>query len=243
MSRFDLVIFDCDGVLIDSERLAVRTESQILTELGWPLTEAEVIERFVGRSSLYMQSVIQEQIGRPVDWRNEFERREREVFELELVPVEGVLAALDEITVPSCVASSSSHTMLTFKLGLTGLAERFAGRIFSADDVTHGKPDPAVFLFAAAAMGVTPDRCAVIEDSVSGVEAGVAAGMSVFAFSGGVTSAAALDREDVVLFHSMHLLPDLLASGYEVSSARRVKTRGDCFGHAAWCAAVIGEEE
>src|SRR5580692_10056140 len=140
MSRFDLVIFDCDGVLIDSERLAVRTESQILTELGWPLSEAEVIDRFVGRSSRYMQTVIEEQLGRPVDWRNEFERRVREACERELVPVEGVIAALDEIAVPTCVASSSSHQMLDFKLALTGLAGRFAGRVFSADDVLHGKP-------------------------------------------------------------------------------------------------------
>jgi len=213
MSRFDLVIFDCDGVLVDSERLAVRTESQILTELGWPLTEADVIERFVGRSARYMHTVIEEKIGRPVNWQVEFELRVREVCERELVPVEGVLAVLDSVTVPSCVASSSSHAMLSFKLGLTGLADRFAGRIFSADDVPHGKPDPAVFLFAAAAMGAAPDRCAVIEDSVSGVEAGVAAGMTVFAYSGGVTSAAELDRADVVLFDSMHLLADLLSSG------------------------------
>ena len=211
MSRFDLVIFDCDGVLIDSERLAVRTESQILTELGWPLSEADVIERFVGRSSVYMQSVIEEKIGRRVDWHVEFERRVREVCERELVPVEGVIEALELITVPTCIASSSSHTMLNFKLGLTGLAERFAGRVFSADDVAHGKPDPAVFLLTADSMGVAPDHCAVIEDSVSGVEAGLAAGMSVFAFSGGVTSARQLDRDGVVLFDTMRLLPGLLA--------------------------------
>ena len=210
MSRFELVIFDCDGVLIDSERLAVRTESQILIELGWPLSEAEVIERFVGRSSLYMQTVIEEKIGRPVDWRVEFERRVREACERELVPVEGVIAALDEINVATCVASSSSHQMLNFKLGLTGMAERLEGRIFSADDVAHGKPDPDVFLFAAASMGVPPDRCAVIEDSVTGVEAGLAAGMTVFAFSGGVTSAEKLRRHDVTVFESMRLLPELL---------------------------------
>jgi len=210
MSRFELVIFDCDGVVIDSERLAVRTESQILAELGWPLSEAEVIDRFVGRSSLYMQTVIEEQIGRPVDWRTQFERRVREACERELVPVEGVIAALDEIAVATCVASSSSHQMLNFKLGLTGMAERFAGRIFSADDVAHGKPDPAVFLFAAASMGVPPERCAVIEDSVSGVEAGLAAGMTVFAFSGGVTSAQQLGRDDVTVFESMRQLPELL---------------------------------
>jgi HAD superfamily hydrolase (TIGR01509 family) len=210
MSRFDLVIFDCDGVLIDSERLAIRTESQILTELGWPLSEAEVIERFVGRSSVHMKSVIEEQIGRPVDWKAEFELRMKEVCERELVPVDGVIAVLDAMTVPTCVASSSSHEMLNFKLGLTGLAERFNGRIYSADDVAHGKPDPAVFLFAAASMRVEPNRCAVIEDSVSGVEAGVAAGMSVFAFCGGVTSAEQLDRDGVVLFDSMNELPKLL---------------------------------
>lgn len=210
MSRFDLVIFDCDGVLVDSERLAVRTESQILTELGWPLSEAEVVDRFVGRSSVYMQAVIEEKLGRPVDWRGEFERRVREACERELVPVEGVIAALDEITVPTCVASSSSHRMLDFKLALTGLAGRFAGRVFSADDVAHGKPDPAVFLFAAQSMGVPSDCCAVIEDSVSGVEAGLAAGMTVFAFSGGVTNAERLERDGVVLFDSMHLLPHLI---------------------------------
>jgi HAD superfamily hydrolase (TIGR01509 family) len=211
MSRFDLVIWDCDGVLIDSERLAVRTESQILTELGWPLTEADVVELFVGRSSRYMQTVIEEKLGRPVDWKVQFEQRVREACERELEPVEGVIDALDAIDIPSCVASSSSHAMLNFKLGLTGLAERFAGRIYSADDVAHGKPDPAVFLFAATSMGVAPERCAVIEDSVSGVEAGVAAGMSVFAFSGGVTSAQKLQRDGVSLFSTMHLLPGMLS--------------------------------
>jgi HAD superfamily hydrolase (TIGR01509 family) len=210
MSRFDLVIWDCDGVLVDSERLAIRTESQILTELGWPHTEADVVERFVGRSSVYMQAVIEEHLGRPVDWHDEFERRTSEVCERELVPVEGVVGALEAIAIPGCVASSSSHAMLNFKLGLTGLAGRFAGRIFSADDVAHGKPDPAVFLLAARAMGVPPDRCAVIEDSVSGVEAGLAAGMTVYAFSGGVTSADRLERDGVVLFDAMHRLPALL---------------------------------
>jgi HAD superfamily hydrolase (TIGR01509 family) len=212
MSRFDLVIWDCDGVLIDSERLAVRTESQILTELGWPLSEADVVELFVGRSSRYMQTVIEEKLGRPVDWKNQFERRVREASERELEPVEGVIDALNAIALPSCVASSSSHAMLDFKLGLTGLAERFAGRVYSADDVAHGKPDPAVFLFAASSMGVSPERCAVIEDSVSGVDAGVAAGMSVFAFTGGVTSAEKLQRKGVVLFRSMRELPALLVS-------------------------------
>src|SRR5579863_3952997 len=122
MSRFDLVIFDCDGVLVDSERLAVRTESKILAELGWDLSEAEVIERFVGRSSLHMKAVIEEHLGRTIDWKAQFELRMREVCERELVPIDGVIAVLDALTVPTCVASSSSYEMLNFKLGLTGLA-------------------------------------------------------------------------------------------------------------------------
>jgi HAD superfamily hydrolase (TIGR01509 family) len=210
MSRFDLVIFDCDGVLVDSERLAIRTESQILNELGWPLSEADVIELFVGRSAHHMQSVIEEQLGRPIDWHAQFESRVRAVCEQELVPVDGVLDALDDIAIPTCVASSSSHEMLRLKLQLTGLWERFAGRIYSADDVEHGKPAPDVFLFAAEHMGVAPNRCAVIEDSISGVEAGVAAAMSVFAFSGGVTGAESLRRDGVVLFDNMYQLSNLL---------------------------------
>ncbi len=210
MSRFDLVIFDCDGVLVDSERLAVRTEAVILASLGWPLSEAEIIERFVGRSAGHMQEVVEEHIGRPVDWEAEFEPLYREAYESELVPVEGVVEALDRITTPTCVASSGSHEKMNFTLALTGLSDRFAGRIFSGDEVARGKPDPDIFLYAATRMGRAPDRCAVVEDSMSGVSAGVAAGMSVFAFAGGVTSASQLERAGVVVFDDMRQLPDLL---------------------------------
>jgi len=210
MSRFDLVIFDCDGVLVDSERLAVRTEAEILSSLGWPLTEAEIVERFVGRSAAYMLQEIERHLGRSLDWDAEFESRYREVYERELVAVEGVHEALDEITTPVCVASSGSHDKMRFTLGKTGLIDRFDGRIFSVDQVAHGKPAPDIFLFAAAQMGASPDRCAVVEDSVSGVTAGLAAGMSVFAFAGGVTSAAKLTIEDAVVFDDMRDLPAMV---------------------------------
>ena len=140
--EFDLVIFDCDGVLVDSERLAVRTEAEILASLGWPLTEAEIVERFVGRSAAHMQREIERQLGRSIDWDAEFEPRYREVFERELVPVPGILEALDGIAVPVCVASSGSHDKMRFTLGKTGLFDRFDGRIFSVDQVLHGKPAP-----------------------------------------------------------------------------------------------------
>lgn len=205
-----MVIFDCDGVLVDSERLAVRTEAEILASLGWPLTEAEIVERFVGRSAAHMQQEIEQQLGRRIDWDAEFEPRYREVFERELVPVPGIVDALDKIATPICVASSGSHDKMRFTLGKTGLFDRFDGRIFSVDQVEHGKPAPDVFLFAAAQMGATPDRCAVVEDSVSGVTAALAAKMSAFAFSGGVTSSEALSVEGAVVFDDMLKLPDLL---------------------------------
>jgi HAD superfamily hydrolase (TIGR01509 family) len=210
---FDLVIFDCDGVLVDSERLAVRTEREILSALGWPLAESEIIERFVGRSAEYMHREIERELGRPIDWDAEFEPRYREAFERELVPVVGVVAALDRISVPTCVASSGSHAKMRFTLGLTGLLDRFGDRLFSVDEVDHGKPAPDVFLYAAERMRVEPGRCAVVEDSVSGVTAGLAAGMRVFAFAGGVCDAASVALEGAVVFDDMLTLPDLLLAG------------------------------
>jgi len=210
VSRFDLVIFDCDGVLVDSERLAVRTEAEILSGLGWPLSEGDIVERFVGRSAAYMHREIERHLGRTVDWDAEFEPRYREVFERELVAVPGIMDALDEITTPMCVASSGSHDKMRFTLGKTGLLDRFDGRIFSADEVVHGKPAPDIFLFAAAKMGAAPARCAVVEDSRSGVTAGLAAGMAVFAFAGGVTGAHQLSIEGAVVFEDMGRLPAML---------------------------------
>ena len=158
MGHFDLVIFDCDGVLVDSERLAVRTEVEILSGLGWQLTQADVVERFVGRSAAYMHDQIERHLGRSVDWESEFEPRYREVFERELVAVPGVVEALSLITTPVCVASSGSHDKMRFTLGKTGLFDRFDGRIFSVDEVARGKPAPDIFLFAAERMGTSPDR-------------------------------------------------------------------------------------
>ncbi len=213
MSLYDLVIFDCDGVLVDSERLAIVMESRILTEIGWPLSEAEVVKRFVGRSSAYMKAEIENHIGRNVDWWAEFEEPIRILYETELTAVDGVMEALDAIATLSCVASSSSHSSLEFKLGLTGLLDRFRGRLFSSNDVEHAKPAPDVFLFAANQLGVVPNRCAVIEDSVNGVLAGLAAGMAVFAYAGGVTGANELARDGVTVFREMRELPGLLDVG------------------------------
>ena len=210
---WDLVIFDCDGVLVDSERISVRIDVRVLGELGWPLTEAEVVERFVGRSDAYMIGEIEARLGRrlPADWEESFRHLYRDAFEAELEPVDGVVAALDAIGCPTCVASSSSHERLRHTLGLTGLLERFHGRIFSAQDVENGKPAPDLFLHAAAMLGADPRRCAVVEDSAYGVEAARAAGMRAYGYAGGLTAADRLAGPATVVFDEMRVLPALLA--------------------------------
>ena len=210
MGRFDLVIFDCDGVLVDSERLAVDLEASIITSLGWPITPAEVIERFVGRTEAYMQAEVEARIGRPVDWEHEFERRYREVFEAELRAIPGVVTLLTSLGVPVCVASNSTRESLSFKLELAGLASYFAGAAFSADQVARAKPAPDLYLFAAASMGVDPSRCAVIEDSPSGIDAGLAAGMTVFAYDTKMAERARLERPGVVIVDALDELDGLL---------------------------------
>jgi HAD superfamily hydrolase (TIGR01509 family) len=212
MSAIDLVILDCDGVLIDSERLAVQVDLQLLAELGWRMDEAEAIERFVGRSDVAIQAEVEAYLGRalPADWAQLFERLSRPVFEAELEAVDGVRDALDRIALPTCVASSSRHRKLRFTLGLVGLYERFDGRVFSAEDVSNGKPAPDLFLHAAREMGAHPSRCVVVEDSRYGVQAARAAGMRVLGFAGGLTPGHVLEGPNTIVFESMHELPGLI---------------------------------
>jgi HAD superfamily hydrolase (TIGR01509 family) len=208
----ELVIFDCDGVLIDSERLTIKADVEMLHELGWPLSEAEVIERFVGRSDRETAAAIEAHLGRklPSGWHEQAKQRYRRVFAAELTPVPGVLEALQEISLPSCIASSGSHEHLRYTLGLTGLYERFAGRIFSAEEVVAGKPAPDLFLHAAGQMATAPTDCVVVEDSRAGVHGARAAGMRVLAFAGGLTPAELLDGPDTIVFEDMRELPRLL---------------------------------
>ncbi|GAA1270373.1 HAD family hydrolase [Kitasatospora nipponensis] len=209
----ELVIFDCDGVLIDSERLAVKVDAIVLDALGWPMAEQEIVDRFVGRSHAAMTADIEAHLGRPLPagWEAEFQPLYDDVFARELVPVEGITEALDAITLPTCVASSSSHRRLRATLGLTGLHERFAGRIFSAEEVEHGKPAPDLFLHAARTLGVDPAACVVVEDSPFGVAAARAAKMRAFGYSGGLTRPERLAGPDTVVFDDMRKLPALLA--------------------------------
>ena len=208
-----LVIFDCDGVLVDTERIAVRIDVAVLAELGWKMSEAEVIERFMGKSDDAMTREIEAHTGRklPESWEAPFRHLYREAFAAELTPVPGVVEALDTITLPTCVASSGTHEKIRYTLGLTGLYDRFAGRIFSVDDVRRGKPAPDLFLHAAGRMGAAPERCAVVEDSPYGVQAARAAGMRAFGYAGGLIPRRALEGPNTVLFDDMRDLPRLLA--------------------------------
>jgi HAD superfamily hydrolase (TIGR01509 family) len=209
-----LVIFDCDGVLVDSERISVRVDVAVLAQLGWTMTEAEVVERFMGRSDADMAAQIEAHLGRPLpaNWDEPFRHLYREAFAAELKPVPGVLEALEAIASPTCVASSGTHERMRYTLGLTGLYPRFAGRIFSASEVARGKPAPDLFLHAANRMGVRPAACAVVEDSRYGVEAARAAGMRALGYAGGLSPRAWLEGPGTVVFDEMRDLPRLLGT-------------------------------
>lgn len=211
---YELIIFDCDGVLVDSERIAIRIESEGLTALGWTLSQEEVIERFVGRSAAYGHAEIVAKLGAAIaeSWSAEFWRRYRAALETDVVAVEGVVEALDQINTLTCVASSSDHDHLRLVLGRTGLYPRFEGRIFSATEVQNGKPAPDLFLHAAATLGVAPSSCAVIEDSAPGIIAAQSAGMDAYAFIGGVTPPERLLLPGVVPVANMRDLPRQLRS-------------------------------
>ncbi len=196
----------------------MRVDREVLGELGWAITHEEVVERFMGRTHEYMVAEIEAYLGRPLDtdWEDGFQGRYRDAFALHLKPVDGVveaLDALDEAGTLTCVASSGGHEKMRFTLGLTGLWDRFEGRIFSATQVAQGKPAPDLFLHAAERMGVDPAACAVVEDSRYGVEAARAAGMRAFAYGGGLTPPERLAGPGTVVFDDMRQLPRLLSGG------------------------------
>ncbi|MEQ8841716.1 MAG: HAD family hydrolase [Acidimicrobiales bacterium] len=184
----ELVIFDCDGVLVDSEAIVIEIEATLLTEAGFPMTVDEVAERCVGLSYPDMMALLEEQFGRPVpeELNQRIQREALAAFPEQLQPVAGMPELLRDLTLPRCVASSSNIDRILLSLDLTDLAQHFtADRIFSTQMVDRGKPAPDLFLFAAERLGVAPERCLVIEDSPHGITAALAAGMDVVGFVGG----------------------------------------------------------
>lgn len=185
--RFDLVIFDCDGVLLDSELLSIGADIACFAEEGVALTATEILDRYVGVSMAGMIADIEARFGRvlPTDFAVRHHRRLAALFAERLRPVRGIEAVVDSVDGNKCIASSSAPDRLDLSLSLVGLRERFAPHIFSATQVPRGKPAPDLFLFAAAQMGAIPARCVVIEDSPAGVAAAIAAGMMAIGFAGG----------------------------------------------------------
>ncbi len=182
-----LVIFDCDGVLVDSELISCRVHAEVLTRHGYPITAAEIRERFLGRSARDANSDIERELGRALPEAFDRERKVELLAALgrDVAAIPHVAAAIDAITAPKCVASSGGHDKIFATLTRTGLHARFAPHIFSASQVGRGKPAPDLFLFAAQRMGCAPRNCLVVEDSAAGVTAAVAAGMTAIGFVGG----------------------------------------------------------
>ncbi|MFG2934065.1 HAD family hydrolase [Streptomyces achromogenes] len=187
--RYDLVIFDNDGVLVDSEPLSNRLLAGYLTELGHPTSYEDSIRDYMGSAMHRVHDLVLERTGRrlPNDFDEVFHARVFAAFERELRPVPGVTDVLEKLAadgVPYCVASSGSHERIRVGHRTTGLDRWFTDeRIFSSEDVGRGKPAPDLFLYAAQRMGVAPGRCVVVEDSPLGVQAAVAAGMDVYGFT------------------------------------------------------------
>jgi len=184
---WDLVIFDCDGVLIDSELLTIDVEVALLAEAGIAITADEIVERYVGISMKAMIADLEARFGCSLG--DDFAARHallvRDAFERELQAMPGITEVLGGLPGKICVASSSSPERLRHTLGIAGLYQRFDPHIFSATMVVRGKPAPDLFLHAAERMGAVPSRSIVIEDSLPGIEAAAAAGMTAIGFTGG----------------------------------------------------------
>jgi len=207
-SRLELVIFDCDGVLVDSEPIINQAHASVLTACGYSITEPELVARFCGMSDPEMLAVIERHWGRrlPAAYGEHVEVLIENGFRQSLRAIEGVTEVLDWLQLPICVASSSAPEQIRGKLELTGLLSRFGENLFSATMVSRGKPAPDLFFFAAQQLATLPERCLVIEDSPAGIDAAVAAGMTALGFCGG--SHCGLGHRDRLLEHGASLAID-----------------------------------
>jgi HAD superfamily hydrolase (TIGR01509 family) len=215
-ARFDLVIFDCDGVLVDSEPIANRVLAECLTEIGLPTTTEESLRDYKGHSWAECVALFEARLRGPLpeSFGGSYYRRAIAAFESELEAVPGIHEALARIPIQTCVGSNGRHATMRVTLAKAKLLDRFAGRIFSSQDVERPKPFPDLYLFAASRMGAAPERCVVVEDSPRGAKAGVTAGMTVlgFAAAGGHDALAAAGAR---VFRDMAELPALLGFSRE----------------------------
>ena len=219
---FDAVLFDCDGVLVDSEPITNRVLAEMLGELGWQLTVEDSMRIFTGKAVKDETALIEAMTGFTVtpDWLAEFRARRNEALDRELVEIAGAPAAVRSLHASTAghiaCASGADRHKVRLQLEKIGLLDAFEGRIFSGHETPRSKPAPDVYLAAAAALGVDPARCAVVEDTVTGATAGVAAGATVFGYSppeAGHDAPAALRAAGaVIVFDDMRLLDGMLGN-------------------------------
>ena len=214
----DLVIFDCDGVLVDSEVISCHAHAHALTRHGYPITAEQVLHRFLGVSDREARLIVETEMGRslPDDFDDQVRQATLQFYAEDLRAIANAGEAIAAISLPKCVASSGTPEKIRHGLTCAGLYDTLAPHIFSAVQVKRGKPAPDLFLFAAEQMGAAPERCIVIEDSVPGVTGACAAGMTVLGFHGGshcVGGHAAMLRKAgaAVTFGDMRQLPALIA--------------------------------
>lgn len=211
---YDLIIFDCDGVLVDSEPVSNRILADCFREEGFAVSYEKAVADYVGLSLKSVFAMAEAEFGRqlPDGFETRLQERTLAAFRENLQAVRGVGEVIDRLRaagLPLCVASSGEVSKMEVSLGVTGLWDRLSPHIFSATQVAKGKPAPDLFLYAAAQMGAAPERCAVIEDSIYGVEAALAAGMSPFGYMAG-PEAKPLQKHGAKAFHHMADLPALL---------------------------------
>jgi HAD superfamily hydrolase (TIGR01509 family) len=214
----DLVIFDCDGVLVDSEVISSRAHAETLTRHGYPITPEQVLERFLGVSDREARQTIETEICRklPDDFEAQMKQAALRRYADDLPTIPHVGAAIAAIGLAKCVASSGTPDKIRHGLTCAGLYDLLAPSIFSASQVERGKPAPDLFLFAAAQMRTAPARCIVIEDSIPGITGALAAGMTVLGFHGGSHCRPDYDETlraagAALTFDDMRQLPDLIA--------------------------------
>ncbi len=209
--KYKCVIFDCDGVLVDSEVISARIFQEMATELGLDIGFETVLGQITGTSMQENLKFFSEKIDveLPADFESEYRRRSFETFKTELKPIKGIHDLLDKIKVPIGVASSGPTEKIKLNLTTTNLIDYFGDNIFSSYDIGSWKPDPEIYLYAAKAMGFQPEECAVIEDSLVGVQAAKAGGFSVFGFAHG-KNRNAFEELGAMVFSEMKELEKML---------------------------------
>ena len=209
-----LIIFDCDGVLVDTEPLMAKAFAQMAAELGVQMTQAEAMRHFRGASMDTHLKKLSQMAGKPIPADLEPRLRQwwKEIFEAELQPIPGITEVLPQLhSWAKCVASNAPQAKMEHTLGLTGLLPHFTGRLFTAYQVGKWKPEPDLFLYCAQTLGFSPADCVVVEDSVPGIQAGYAAGMTVIGFTSGEPAETLTAAGATTILPHMSHLPTLLA--------------------------------